>query len=642
MKEDKEELKENKTKKQTTKKATTAKPKTAKTTAAKKTTTKTSAAKKTTKTAATKKETAKKSTAKTTSKTSTTKAGTKSTTKATAKTAEPKATKTATKTGAKVAKVEAAEEITKSKETKKDTKKEAKKEVVKKEKVKDKKEDKKDKKAKKDKKEKKPNKFIEVIKKRWLIKGTTTAILIAAIVAIFIAINMLMQKWELTPIDFTEEKLFTLTEESKEKVKDIDKDVNIYFVGYSEDDSNLDLAKQYKKANEKIVAEAVDPNNRPDLVQKYGIESGNQGIIVECGDKSKVLTDSDLVTYDMTSYETINIAEEKLTSAIKSVTANKIPKVYFLEGYSEFSLNNNMNYLNMFLQNEVNEVKTLNILSTGKVPDDCDTLVITTPNKDFDDVATNSILDYIKSGRNILWLNAAITSKKDLPNVNKILAEYGVNPFEVGIIRETNTDNMVSGSADLIIPEIEYSEITKDLASSTGVILINATKINIDEDKLEDLKVEKEDLVLTSEDAYFRTNFNNQSGVPTADEKQDEFLVGAQLEKTIKAADEENNVPATTSKLVIYGENYFITDYQLSQNSQYGAIQLAYNKDLVLNSIEYLSDREEDITARKTTGVVTYTATETQDLIIRIIIFAVPILIVLIGIIVWQVRRRKK
>ena len=112
--------------------------------------------------------------------------------------------------------------------------------------------------------------------------------------------------------------------------------------------------------------------------------------------------------------------------------------------------------------------------------------------------------------------------------------------------------------------------------------------------------------------------------------------------KTIQEADEETGTEGIKSKLVIYGENYFISDYQLSQNSQYGAIQLAYNRDLVLNSIAYLTDREEDITARKDTGTVTYTATEQQDTIIRVIIFAVPALIIVVGIIVWQVRRRKK
>lgn len=107
--------------------------------------------------------------------------------------------------------------------------------------------EKKDKKTKKVVKEEKQNKFIEIIKKKWLVDGSKTFLLVAIIIAIFIGVNILMQKLELTPIDFSQEKLYTLTDESKEKVKNIEKDVKIYFVGYSDDDSNLDLAKQYKK-----------------------------------------------------------------------------------------------------------------------------------------------------------------------------------------------------------------------------------------------------------------------------------------------------------------------------------------------------------------------------------------------------------
>lgn len=502
---------------------------------------------------------------------------------------------------------------------------------------------KKEPKVKKEKKDKAPNKFIQTIKKKWLIDGTKTTILVLIIIAAFIAINIGMQALDLTPLDFTQEQLYTLTDESKERVKDIDKDVNIYFIGYTDDDSTVDLAKQYGKANEKINVEAIeDVNDRPDLTQKYGIESGTTGIIIECGDRSKVLTASDLVTYDMTTYETISIAEEKLTSSILSVTTDEIPKVYFLEGYSDFSLTQNMYYLSVYLGNEINETESLDILSTGKVPDDCDTLVITTPSKDFDDVATNSILDYINNGGNILWLNAAIAEEQDFPNVNKILATYGVKPFEVGIIRETDTSKMVSESPDLIMPEIQYSDITKDIYNTTGVIFVNATKINIDTDKLTELNVEENDLLLASEGSYFRTNFNNQSNAAADNEETGTFVVGTEMTKTIKEANEETGESEVTSKLVIYGENYFTSDYQLSQNSQYGAIQLAYNKDLVLNSIAYLVDREEDITARKDTGTVTYTATEQQDTIIRAIIFTVPAVIIIVGIIVWQVRRRKK
>ena len=71
---------------------------------------------------------------------------------------------------------------------------------------------------------------------------------------------------------------------------------------------------------------------------------------------------------------------------------------------------------------------------------------------------------------------------------------YGVEPFTVGTIRETDTSKMLSNSPDLIIPELEYSEVTKDLYNTTGAIFVYATKINVNEDGLEDLKVNKVDL----------------------------------------------------------------------------------------------------------------------------------------------------
>ena len=495
--------------------------------------------------------------------------------------------------------------------------------------------------AKKEKKE--SNRFVQAMKRKWLIDGSRTLSLVLLILAAFLGINTGMKVLDLTPIDLTQEKLYTLTDESKERVKDIDKDVHLYFVGYTDDNADLALAKQYKDANERIVAEAVDEESRPDLVEKYGIQdTGSSGIIVECGDRSKVLTASDLVTYDSTTYETISIAEEKLTSAILSVTTDDIPKVYFLEGYSDFTLDYNMYYLSVYLENEVTEVDTLNILSTGNVPDDCDTLVITSPSQDFSNEAKTAIIDYINRGGNILWLNAAMAISADLPNVNEVLALYGVNPFDVGAIRETDSSRMVVNSPDLVIPSLGYSKITEDIYSD-GIIFRYPTKININEEGLEDLNVVETDLVTTSENSYFRTDFSNSSATAVEGEETGSFVVGAELEKTITEANEETGASAVTSTLIIFGENYFISDYPFTQEYQYAAIQVStYNKDLVLNSLAYLSDREEDITARKSTGTVTYTATEQQDTIVRIIIFTVPAIIILAGLIVWQKRRRKK
>ena len=297
----------------------------------------------------------------------------------------------------------------------------------------------------------------------------------------------------------------------------------------------------------------------------------------------------------------------------------------------------------MYLENEVNEVKTLDILSEGKVPDDCNTLVIATPEKDFDDVATNAIIDYINKGGNVLWLNAAMAQSKELTNVNKILALYGVKPFEVGIIRETDSSKMVSDSPDLIMPEIQYSDVTNKLHDSEGVIFINATKINVASDEeLEALNTTKTELIKTSENAYFRTNFENSSNAVQQGEEQTSFLVGAQFNKRISEANEETGEKEITSKLIIYGENFFISDYQLTKTTQTPMVAYRKNKDLVLNSIAYLSDREEDITVRKSTGSITYTATEQENRIILAIITIVPLLIIIVGIVVWIRRKRKK
>lgn len=493
-------------------------------------------------------------------------------------------------------------------------------------------------------KQEKTNKFLEVIKKKWLINTSKTIILVAVILGAFIGITILMQNLNLTPIDFTSEKLFTLTEESKEQVKNIEHDINIYFVGFADDDSTLDLARQYNKVNDRIKIEAVTATTRPDLVEKYGIETDSTGIIIECGENYKVLADSDLYTYDYETYETISVAEEKLTASIKSVIIDEIPKVYFLTGYNnEFSLSYGMQYLNLYLQNEINEVANLDILSQGKVPDDCKTLVITTPSQDLDEIATNAIMDYIDNGGNILWLNAATAYKKELPNVAKILEIYGVNPFEVGTIRETDSSKMVSNSPDLIMPNIEYSDVTSKLYNAQGVIFINATKINVaDEEKLEELNVTKTELINTSEDAYFRTNFSISKDARQEGEEQGPFLVGAKLDKIITEKSEKTGEKEVKSTLIIYGENYFSSDYQLTQTTQTAMIQYRQNKDLVLNSIAYLTDREEDITVRKTTGSVTYTATQQENNIILAIIIIVPILIIIVGIIVWLKRRRKK
>ena len=65
-------------------------------------------------------------------------------------------------------------------------------------------------------------KFLEIIKNKWLIKGTTTLLLVLIVVTCYIGLNMLVEKINVENLDFTEKKLYSLSDETITKLKDLD------------------------------------------------------------------------------------------------------------------------------------------------------------------------------------------------------------------------------------------------------------------------------------------------------------------------------------------------------------------------------------------------------------------------------------
>ena len=118
------------------------------------------------------------------------------------------------------------------------------------------------------------------------------------------------------------------------------------------------------------------------------------------------------------------------------------------------------------------------------------------------------------------------------------------------------------------------------------------------------------------------------------------------MEKSLSEEEEDGDTESEeteTSQLILFGNDYFITDMQIS--SYYNPMVFIYNNaDLFLNSVAYLTDNDEDITLRKnqTSSNVTFTATEGEQDIILKLIFVVPVAIIALGIIVWIIRRNKK
>lgn len=481
-------------------------------------------------------------------------------------------------------------------------------------------------------------KIIEIIKKKWLRDTFLTILLIVIIFAVYFLINLGVEKLNVSDIDLTANKVYSLSESSKTKIKDIDKDVKIELINLSTYSYLIDFANKYTQINSHITVDEIDDlTTRPDIMNKYALESTDNMILFTSEEKETVLSLSDLYTYDYTTYEEIDLTEEAFTNAIIEVTIEDKPNIYFLEGHNTYTSEYFL-LLQQDIEAEANEVGSVNILTSGSVPEDCDCLVITTLKEDLTEMEKDKIVEYINNGGKILLLADADILGVEMPNFNQILDLYGFKISE-GVLFEQDENQMIYGSPEFIISQINSSSaIAQNINMNMNICVIDAGRIEFeDEDKLSELGVTYDIIATTSDSAFLRTNFNITTYSKTnQDIDAANSIIGALVTKTLENGNE--------AELIVYSNAVFATNQQINLNNTYTmyANKLCNNDDAVINSISYLTQRTDTITIRKDYDSVSYTVTQQQHNIIMAVIFGIPVLIIIVGIIVWQIRRRKK
>lgn len=480
-------------------------------------------------------------------------------------------------------------------------------------------------------------KFFEILKNKWLIKGTSTLLLVLIIIALYIGINILSEQVNIPDLDFTEKKLYSLSDETKTKIKDLDEEITIQLINTSDYSYLTDYAKKYEAISDKIkVEEITDLSSRVDLKTKYNLEDTDMLIVVKKGDKEKTISEYDLYTYDYSSGKQIDLTEEAITNAIVELSIEDKPKIYILSGKTQYNTEQALYSVIEDLEQESNEVEYLDILTTGSVPEDCDVLMITTLSEDLNELERDKILEYIRSGGKLMILTSQNIIDVDMPNLDQVFAEYGFS-INYGVIFEQDTSKMLQNAPEFAITDVNASFMS-DIDMSLKMCFVDAGKIEfVDDEKLEELGVTYEAIATTGETSFIRTNFESQSYTKTdEDGEEGSFIVGADITK--KISDD------VSSELIIYSSEVSASNLQIPISSQYYlyAVDLHNNKDIVLNSISHLTERKDTITIRKDDESEVYTVSEEEDLIIRMIIFTVPAVIIIIGIIVAIWRKRQK
>lgn len=348
--------------------------------------------------------------------------------------------------------------------------------------------------------------------KKLLKHGTYSMAVTAVVIAIVVVLNLVVQEIpsKYREIDLSSQKLYTIGEQTEKILKNLKKDVTLYYIAQDGTESSdiKNLLEKYEEGSKHITVEQKDPAVSPKFASQYTSDNiSNNSIIVVCGDKSKVVDYSSMyetsINYQTYSQEVTGFdGEGQLTSAINYVVSDNMPVLYNLEGHDESSMSETMKET---IEKANIEIKFLNLLSEEAVPDDAECLFIFAPETDLTKEEADKIISYLENGGKALIVSNY--TDEDMPNFESVLENYGVQPVD-GIVLEGNTDNYVSQNPYYLLPNSESGEITSELSSQSRYVLVPLAQGIKKADNIRDT-LNISSILTTSDSAYSKTNLKD-------------------------------------------------------------------------------------------------------------------------------------
>ena len=480
-------------------------------------------------------------------------------------------------------------------------------------------------------------------RKKLIANRLYTLLLVVLLVAVIWGINAWADSRKLAQIDVTKNHLYSLTQPSKDKLKNLNKDVKIYVYGYTKDNDLVQFLQQYNAFNKKISYEIITETTNYDLITKYGLGTYS-ALVVTCGDKDRTIyPDYEFASYDYNTGDSVDTTEEVLTNAILKVTTDDPVKVYFATGNGEYGTDN-LYSLTAFLQEEVYEVEDLNLLTITEIPSDCDILAIIGPTEDVTETQAELIKNYANSGGNLLVCSMA-SEEKNFPNLQSVLDLYGVK-VNRGLLYEGSSRNYLAYQNTIPLPYVlipVYSSsnpITSEFSKANNsqmIIMPWSQSLSINTVEEENVSVTSSNILTTSSNCYNIEDYSQDINSALSKLDTSSYTIGSELTRKVKTGENE-----IESKLVIYANTTFFLDTYKDASLQIATMSNPGNINLIINTFAELGEQENLITVRKAANVMNFKNTEAEDRVVKLLIFGLPILIILIGIIIWNYRRKKR
>lgn len=453
---------------------------------------------------------------------------------------------------------------------------------------------------------------------RKLKKGGYAAILSVIVIAAVVLLNMIVgrlpekvRRWDLSGT-----QIYTVGDTTKELLASLDKNVTIYVVADPTmvDDRITSFVNRYTDLSDHIKAETVDSVLHPDRVKQLNAENNTILVVCEDNGKTETIQMSDIIKYDQMSYyyygqtkETEFDGEGQLTSAVSYVTNDVQKNIYVTEGHGEAALGT---FASDLLEKSGLTVNTVNLLTGGGIPEDCELLLINAPVSDLADDEKTMVTDYLDGGGKVLLI--AGYSDKDRPNLNAVLNAYGLN-MEHGLAADTKS--CYQNNPYYIFPTlVSGSEITNGIDRKSTALILQSSALN-QLDTLPD-GVTVEPFMETTDGGMLVTESSQTPGT---------YLLGAMAEKTLDSG---------TARLTVFGTPSLIDD---GLNSTFSNLT---NLDLFMNAVTANFEDVTNVSIPSKSLEVTYNTVTHGGMWGIVFILVIPVATVAAGLMVWLKRRR--
>jgi len=319
-----------------------------------------------------------------------------------------------------------------------------------------------------------------------------TAVVAVLVVVLNVVVSLLADRFPIN-IDLTQNKLFSLSDNSVEIAKSINKDVQVIVFGSEDLYKNPNMGSDYYQVEAlykeiykalqqytsysggKVTVKYEDLNLNPQLAtqyNKYEVTSGD--ILLLCGDRYQKASFNDMYEISGDGYTQAQTVSSKvevtLASRIKNVMRDTVQVVTAFVGHEEDE--DTVSALKSIYEANGYEFKELNLASSEEIDANTVAGLIVGPTKDFTAEEIERLQKWLdndgKLDRNLMVFADFQAECKNLYEFLNV--EYGLEVTD-NLIMETSLTRTFRYSGYYPYADTADTEFTKDLSGSGNVLI---------------------------------------------------------------------------------------------------------------------------------------------------------------------------